>query len=340
MPAAIMPKLVVLVSLTMALWVGNCAPCRADQADKPKLAALPDSSPAPENNPTTPEKAALGKLLFFDPRLSGGNDMSCATCHEPKKAFGDGLPKAKGHAGKTLDRNAPSLLNVGFHASYFWDGREQSLESQALMPITAADEMHQDLDELEKELSAVPEYVKRFKEVFDAPPSRENIAQALAAFERTLVSGPSPLDKFLRGDKQALSPLAEEGLRLFTGEAGCIRCHNGPLLSDGKAYRLGVGFGDKGLGGVTSKEDDNYKFRAPSLRNVSQTGPYMHDGSLKTLDEVVAFYYRGVPAIGPDGLPLDVEPLLGRSFSEIPAIVAFLELLSGELPDATPLELP
>lgn len=327
-----------LLAATACLWAG--VRVRGEDKDDPKISPLPEVVPAAEDNPTTPEKAALGKLLFFDPRLSGGNDMSCATCHEPKKAFGDGLAKAKGHEGKTLGRNAPSLLNVGFYPSFFWDGREKSLEAQALMPITAADEMHQDLHELEKELSAVPEYLTRFQDVFDAPPSRENIALALAAFERTLVSGPSPLDKFLRGDKQALSPLAEEGLRLFTGEAGCIRCHNGPLLSDGKAYRLGVGFGDKGLGGVTSKEDDNYKFRTPSLRNVAQTGPYMHDGSLKTLDEVVAFYYRGVPAIGPDGLPLDVEPLLGRSFSEIPAIVAFLESLSGEMPDVSPPELP
>jgi cytochrome c peroxidase len=278
--------------------------------------------------------------LFFDPRLSGNNDMSCATCHEPKKGFGDGLPRAKGHQGKKLGRNAPSLLNVGFYSSYFWDGREKSLEVQALLPITAADEMHQDLAELEKELAAVPGYVERFQQVFDAPPTREHIAQALAAFERTLVSGPSPLDKYLQGDKKALSPQAVEGFRLFTGEAGCIRCHNGAALSDGKAHRLGVGFGDKGLGGVTGEEEENYKFRTPGLRNVAQTGPYMHDGSLKTLDEVVAFYYRGVPAIGPDALPLDVEPQLGRSFSEIPALVAFLEALTGDAPDISPPELP
>jgi cytochrome c peroxidase len=200
--------------------------------------------------------------------------------------------------------------------------------------------MNQDLAELERELNAVPGYAKQFEAVFGTKVTREGIAKALAAYERTLVTKPSPYDRYLAGEKDALSEQAREGLRLFEGDGGCVRCHRGVLLSDGKFYRLGVESRDQGLAGVTRKKEDRGKFRTPSLRNVAETGPYMHDGSLKTLDEVVTFYYRGVPVAHPDGLPLDVEPLLGQSFSEIPAIVAFLKSLSGEAPRASPPKLP
>lgn len=143
-----------------------------------------------------------------------------------------------------------------------------------------------------------------------------------------------------RGDKIALSSEAKQGLELFQGSADCVRCHRGPLLSDSKPYRLGVSFKDNGLGAVTGKKEDQGKFRTPSLRNIAQTGPYMHDGSRKTLSEVVEFYYRGVPTKTSDGLTLDVQPLLGQSYSEIPAIVAFLESLTGEAPKIEPPELP
>jgi cytochrome c peroxidase len=312
---------------------------RAGGRERP-LVPLPSAVAAPKDNPATPDKVALGKQLFFDARLSGDNRMSCATCHLADKALADGLPVAVGHGGKKLGRNTPSLLNVGFYKSYSWDGRSKSLEEQALGPITSADEMHQDLAELERELSGVPGYVRQFESVFGAKVERGGIAKALAAFQRTLVTKPSPLDRYLAGEKDALSEQAQEGLRLFQGDAGCARCHRGPLLSDEKFYRLGVEFRDQGLAAVTRKREDRGKFRTPSLRNVAQTGPYMHDGSLKTLDEVVTFYYRQVPAAHPDGGPLDVEPLLGQSFSEIPAIVAFLESLSGEAPQISQPKLP
>jgi cytochrome c peroxidase len=295
---------------------------------------LPAEVPAPKDNPTTPEKVALGKQLFFDPRLSGDNTMSCATCHDPKKSFGDGLARGKGRGGKPLGRNVPSLLNAAFYSSYLWDGRSKSLEEQALAPIQSAEEMNQDLGELEKELNAIPGYVAPFQAVFGTKVTREGIAKALAAFQRTLVTKPSPFDRYLKGEKDALSDDARDGMRLFMGDAGCVQCHRGPLLSDGKFYRLGALRQDKGRGTVTGKREDDYKFRTPSLRNIAQTGPYMHDGSQDTLDEVVAYYYRNMPT------GLDVEPLLGRSFSEIPAIVAFLESLSGEAPKITPPELP
>jgi cytochrome c peroxidase len=311
----------------------------APRSEKP-LAPLPREAPAPEENPTTPAKVALGKQLFFDPRLSGDNTMSCATCHLPEKALADGLPLGKGRGGKSLARNTPSLLNTGFYDSYFWDGRAKSLEEQALGPIESPDEMNQDLDELEAELNAVPGYVEQFQEVFGEKPNREGIAKALAAFQRTLITGPSPFDRYLAGEKDALSYSAKRGLELFTGEADCVRCHRGPTLSDGKFYRLGVASDDEGRGAVTGEDEDRKKFRTPSLRNVAETGPYMHNGSLKTLTQVVEFYYRGVPSTTPDGLPLDIEPLVGQSFSDITELVAFLESLTGKPPEITPPELP
>ena len=322
--------------LMLLLW--GAAPCDAQTTKKsPPLAPLPEVT-YPADNPATSEKLALGKLLFFDPRLSGDNSMSCATCHLPEKALADGLPTAKGHGGKSLARNTPSLLNVAFFERFFWDGRAKTLEEQALGPITSPDEMNQDLEELEKELNAVPGYVKQFAEVFGTQVTRDGIAKALAAFERSLVTGRSPLDRYLAGDKSALSAEAKRGMELFVGDAGCIRCHQGPLLSDGKLYRLGIGTGDEGLAAVTKKKGDGGKFRTPSLRNVAQTAPYMHDGSKKTLDEVVEFYYRGVPPGTPE-MPLDIQPLTGQSYSEIPALVAFLQALSGPPPEVIPPDL-
>jgi cytochrome c peroxidase len=307
-------------------------------SEKP-MARLPKSVPAPTENPTTPEKVALGKLLFFDPRLSGDNKMSCATCHLPDRAFGDGLPQAKGAAGKTLKRSTPSLLNVGFCSTLLWDGRAKSLEDQALLPIQAADEMNQDLDQLEKELNAVPGYAKQFQAVFGTQVTRDGIAKALSAFQRTLVTRPSPYDRYLGGEKDALSEEAKKGMELFFGDAGCARCHRGPLLTDEKFYRLDFSQ-DKGRGMVTGKMEDSYRFRTPSLRNVAKTAPYMHDGRYKTLADVLFFYLRGVPSSGPDGLPLDIESLQGVALDDTPGLIAFLEALSGEEPNVAPPKLP
>lgn len=309
-------------------------------SDAPELIALPATAPVLDDNPVTPDKVELGKQLFFDSRLSGDNRMSCATCHLPEKAYGDGRTRSQGWDGKPLTRNTPTVMNAGFFSTLFWDGRAASLEEQALFPIQSTAEMNQDLDELVAELAAVPGYVRQFERVFGRSVNVQDIAKALATFQRTLVARNSPFDRYLAGDEDALSDLAREGLELFRGDAGCIRCHHGPLLSDGKYYRLGVGRGDEGRGAVTNKRDDLFKFRTPSLRDVAETGPYMHDGSLTTLFDVVQFYYREVPARGPNGLELDVEPLVGNSFSEIDAVVAFLKSLSGEQPRITPPEVP
>jgi cytochrome c peroxidase len=305
-----------------------------------QLKSLPKTVPTPEHNPTTPAKVELGKKLFFDPRLSGDNKMSCATCHIPSKAYGDGLAVSPGASGKPLRRNTQTCLNVGFLRSLFWDGRAASLEEQALGPIESTAEMNQDITELEQELAAIDGYVAEFSEVFNTPPNRDSIAKALAAFQRTLVTGPSPLDRYLAGDKDALSPPAKRGLELFQGEAGCIECHNGPLLSDEKFYRLGVSYRDVGREKVTGNKEDRYRFRTPSLRNVAETGPYMHDGSQETLTDVVTFYFRSVPETPVDGLMPDRPALTAQSFSDIDPLVEFLKSLSGEVQQLSPPTLP
>ena len=187
--------------------------------------------------------------------------------------------------------------------------------------------------------NGIPGYVAQFRSVFGTEVAAAGIAKALAAFQRTLRTGPSALDRYLPGEQEALSESARRGMELFVGDAGCVGCHQGPLLSDEKFYRLGLSFADQGLAGVTGHPEDKGRFRTPSLRNVARTGPYMHNSSMKTLDEMVTFYNRDVPTTT-SGLPLDVQPLSGQSFSEIPDLVAFLESLTGEPPRITPPELP
>ena len=251
------------VSLGFAQEKSDSSKSNAPQAESEsapeKLVPLPRAVPAPKDNPTTPAKVELGKKLFFDPRLSGDNKMSCVTCHIPEKAYGDGLALSPGADGKPLARNTQTCLNVGFFNRFFWDGRAGSLEEQTLGPLQSSVEMNQNLDELEAELAVIPGYVTEFKNVFGTKPNRDGIAKALAAFQRTLVTEPSPFDRYLAGDKDALSDDAKQGLDLFQGEAGCIRCHHGPLLSDGKYYRIGVLSKDEGRAVVTGKKEDRYR---------------------------------------------------------------------------------
>jgi cytochrome c peroxidase len=334
MPRVIKSQLTLAAAVAGLLLAASVAAGQSQTTppQRPRLSVLSESIPAPEDNPTTEAKVELGRKLFFDTRLSGDNQISCATCHQPDKAFGDGLPRGRGVAGKPLARNTPTLLNVAFLSAYFWDGRAGSLEQQALMPIRSDDEMHQDTRLLVTELAADPDYVRQFEQVFGKAINEANIAKALAAFQRSLVRRNSPLDRYLAGDRTALTATARRGLELFIGEADCVRCHHGPLLSDGKYYRLGVGHGDRGRGAVTRERDDDYKFRTAPLRDIALTAPYMHDGSQKTLFDVVEFYFRRAPARGPDDLELDIEPLVDQSYSDIDALVEFLRALTGEPP--------
>jgi cytochrome c peroxidase len=273
---------------------------------------------------------ALGEKLFRDPRLSGGNNVSCATCHNPAKAFTDGRPRAQGLDGNDLPRNTPTLLNTALHKTWAWEGRGDTLEEQSLEPIADPNEMNQELAALADELNSDDVYRTAFERAFKGPADSERIGKALGAYQRTLTTHDSPFDRYLRGDDNAISPIAKEGLELFLGEAECITCHSGPLMSDGEYYRLGVGEADKGRADVTGKDEDAYRFRVPTLRNVAHTAPYMHDGSFETLYEVVQFYFRHSGPTAQDDLPLDFEPLLGMSYSEIDALIAFLKTLSDD----------
>jgi cytochrome c peroxidase len=250
------------------------------------------------------------------------------------------LPRGIGAGEKQLSRNTQTIIDVVLYSTYFWDGRANSLEEQTLGPIESPDEMNQDLNDLVEELNEVKGYVAQFESVYGTAVTKEGIAKSLAAFQRTIVSRNSPLDRYLAGDKKAMSRQAVDGMKLFLGRADCVRCHNGPLLSDGKYYRLGVDFIDKGRGAVTGRRDDMFKFRTPSLRNIAETAPYMHDGSEASLFDVVEFYFRRAPTRGPDGLTVDVDPLIGESYSDIDAVVEFLKSLSGNVPDVGPPVLP
>lgn len=298
-------------------------------------------------------------MLFFDPRLSGDAGISCATCHDPQKGWGDGQALSTGYPGSLYFRNAQTLLNVAYSKSLYWDGRlgTGDMPSQVRDSLTEAHFMNIDGRLLQERLKQVPEYVKRFPEAMGGEPSFGRILNAIAAFEKTLVSRNVPLDRYLKGDQGALSEEARKGLELFQGKAGCVRCHHGPLLSDGGFHNLGVPENpavlqepmrhivyrrflktlgvpnyhnlrrDVGLYAVTKKEADLGKFKTPTLREVSRTAPYMHNGVLATLEEVIEFYDRGAGQ-APSKSPL-LKPL-GLSEMEKKALLEFLKSLSGD----------
>lgn len=280
--------------------------------------------PIPAQNPQTPEKVELGKKLFFDRRLSGDGTMSCATCHDPEQGFSDGLEISLNYPTTRNWRNSPTLIGVGFKKTLFHDGRASTLEEQALFPMMSAFEMNQNLDFVEEEIRSVPEYVSSFTEVYgDGDVTRERIAMSIAAFERTLVSSDSPLDQFLVGNKKALSQEALKGYEIFTGKGNCSNCHYGVALSSDRFYALNVpenpehltdpriaatrrfvakvyGFEnfrtlaeDPGRYLITKNLEDWKAFRIPTLREISQTPPYMHNGIYATLDEVIDFFNKG-----------------------------------------------
>jgi len=287
----------------------------------------------PEDNPSSPEKVELGRLLYFDPRLSGDNSISCSTCHAPEKGWSDGKPRAVGFGGKELGRHSPTVINSGYFAAQFWDGRVVTLEEQAKGPIQAPGEMNQKPDELIKELSAIPEYKERFGQVFgDSGITLDNIAKAIAAFERTVVSKNSAYDKYVAGDKAAMSPAAVNGMTLFFGKAKCGICHNGPAFTDSKYHNIGVKQHgplkeDLGRFNVSKDETDKGAFKTPGLRGVSLNAPYMHDGSEATLTDVVNFYNRGGDVA--EGRTALITPL-ELSDQEVSDLVEFLKALEGE----------
>ncbi|MEM9025925.1 MAG: cytochrome c peroxidase [Verrucomicrobiota bacterium] len=236
----------------------------------------------------------LGRTLFFDTRLSRSQSQSCATCHDPNRGFSDGLQISVGDKGNPLNRHTPNIYNLAWNESFLWDGRSQSLEQQALMPIQSPEEMDLDLDTLIQRLSGVPAYREAFSQAFGSEEiDSSKIAQAIAAFERTLIVDDTPFDKYLQGDTLAISPEAKRGMVLFAEKAKCILCHDGPNLTDNSFHNIGLIGSDLGRAAHINDPTLRGAFKVPGLRNLSLTAPYMHDGSLATLEEVIEFYNRG-----------------------------------------------
>ena len=297
--------------------------------------------PVPEDNPQTPAKVELGRLLFYDTRLSKDNSVACASCHKPEFAFSDGgKAVSTGIFGRKGTRNAPTLTNVGFRSRLFWEGRSPRLELQAVGPLMAHDEMGLEPEELAQKLGAIPEYTRAFQKVFGEAPSLKAVTYAIAAFERTLVSYNSPFDRYQAGDDSAMNQAALRGIELFFSEKGdCFHCHVGPDFTDDQPHNIALYtvYKDIGLARATGKDEDVGKFKTPTLRNVALTAPYMHDGSIKTLWEVVQHYNRGgEPNLNADVL---IRPL-GLTDQEVDDLVAFLESLTDRSFTTNPAFLP
>lgn len=265
--------------------------------------------PVPDDNPITAERIELGRQLFFDRRLSRDGSLSCATCHDPERGFADARPIAVGIDGRQGRRNAPALINRGYGRAFFWDGRAKSLEEQVTKPIEDPNELGSSLADASRRV--------------DVP--ADEMARALSSFVRSILSGNSPFDRFINGDRTALNDEERAGLQIFRGRGNCVACHVGPTLSDERLHNTGVAWRD---GLYADHGGGRGDFKTPTLREVARTAPYMHDGSLATLDDVVEFYDRGGrpnPALDPEIRPLRL------SAGEKAQLVAFLRTLSGEV---------
>jgi cytochrome c peroxidase len=356
--------------LVVACQKQNTDPNTADLAT---LTALPLVAPAPANNPSSTAKIALGRALFWDPVLSGGKDVSCASCHHPANGYADAIDLAIGENGQGLGtarhfrspndfpfnkRNTPTVLNAAFNglaadgscepttAAMFWDSRAQSLETQSLMPVATLEEMrgHQyaegvALDSVVARLRRIPAYAPLFGSAFAeaTPVTAANVGKALACFERTLLANDSPFDRYMRGDKSALTAQQVQGLNDFV-TSGCAKCHSGPMLSDYKTHVLGVADNGKNTAS-DSGVNGSYAFRTPSLRNVALTAPYMHSGTVANLQAVLNFYDPGrgggAVATNPHVAASQRDPLFPTRVTNPQNIIAFLGSLTAASYDRT-----
>ncbi len=335
------------------------------QPPAPLFSAETIKSFTPPDNPITDAKAKLGDMIFDEKRISADNSVACNTCHSPRNGFTTHTETSRGVGDQLGKRNAPSILNAMFYKSMFWDGRAATLEEQAMMPIQNPVEMGQkDLKDVVAKLTAIPEFVVAFQQVFGRAPNAEDMGKALAAFERTRLSSEAPFDRFLHGDEKAFNASQRRGWALFTGKARCTSCHAYdpalPLFGDNRFHNTGVAARKQDLNQlatraaasaapghqaeidrlaletdnselgrflVTQKREDIGAFRTPFLRDVLLTGPYMHDGSLETLWDVVEFFNKG----GDPNSFLDSEMKpLGLSASEVEDLVNFLGALTSD----------
>ncbi len=299
--------------------------------------------PVPADNPATRETVDLGRRLYYDPQLSSDGTIACASCHHPDKGFADDKPFSMGVQKKLGGRNSPTVLNAAYFSSQFWDGRAPTLEEQAKGPVQNPVEMAHTLEGVERRLNTNETYKAQFAKAFGPGPiTYDMVAKAIAAFERTVVSANSPFDRYYYGgDKQALSPAAIRGFQVFKdpNKGNCATCHligeKYALFTDDQFHNLGVGVKDEvptdlGRFAVTKQENDKGCFKTPSLRNVALTAPYMHDGSLKDLKQVVDFYIGG--GNSSPFRDAKIKPLDFLSGQERADLVEFLKSLTGEMP--------
>jgi cytochrome c peroxidase len=290
----------------------------------------PYSIPFPKSNPYTLEKVTLGKKLFFDTRLSAANLLSCATCHSPAYGWGDGQPRGVGHGMIRLGRRSPTIVNVAFGQIFMWDGRAPSLEGQALGPIKADKEMNLPIDQLIEKLKGITGYTPLFRAAFPQDGlTPEATAKAIATYERTIVSGPAPFDAWVEGDEAAISEAAKHGFALFNGKAACSNCHSGWNFTDDSFHDIGLPDQDKGraefVPGVLKME---HAFKTPGLREISLRGPYMHDGSLPSLEAVLDHYNNG--GISRPSRSDQIGPL-HLSSAEKDDLVAFMATMTSDM---------
>ncbi len=300
----------------------------------------PAAAPFPKDNAPTADRELLGRTLFFDPRLSGSGWISCASCHNPALDWGDGLPKAIGHGMQVLGRRTPTILNLAWAEALFWDGRAGTLEEQALGPIGAAGEMNLPLDQMDTKLQAIAAYKPLFDRAYPGEGvTRDTVARAIAAFERTVVSAPAPFDKWIDGDDTAIPAEARRGFALFNGKANCAKCHSGWRVTDDSFHDLGMRGTDVGRGTILPDiQVSQFAFKTPTLRNADRRAPFGHDGSLATLEAVIDLYDRGGdvkrPSLSAEVRPLNLTP------AEKADLLAFLKTLTSVDPAVTVPPLP
>ena len=313
--------------------LGGCGDGQPPSKVEGPAIAMPSGFPAftaPEDNEPTRERIALGRKLFYDERLSRTGEIACASCHLQEHAFADPNRVSVGVEGRTGTRNAPALINMAWGTTFFWHGGALSLEVQAVGPIKNPLEMDTTLADVARRLALEPQLVEAFEDAYGDGPSESTITRALASFGRSLVGGNSPYDLYLAGDKSAISDAAARGEALFNGERGeCFHCHAGFNFTSNAFRNNGIALDDpdEGRREITLKESDLGKFKVPTLRNVAVSAPYMHDGSLETLDDVIAAYVqggRGHPNTDPTIQPLDLDP------GEQADLRAFLESLTDQ----------
>ena len=317
-----------VTALSLGILIGCAGQTSGTTTAPPRVSQLrPVASPT--DNPTTPDKVSLGAKLWIDTRLSDSGKTACTSCHLREKGWTDGLVLSRRDNGDMNTRHTPTMYNVGYLTSYYWDGRAATLEAQVLAAWRV--QLSADPAKATAVIAAVPGYVAEFQKVFGAPPSQDNIPKALAAYLRANISGTSPWDRFEMGQSRAVSMDAQAGYKLFTGKARCAVCHAPPLYTDGGFHNIGLEAGkakpDLGRGGQTKKPEDNSAFKTPTLRSVAISGPYFHDGSRPTLVDAVAYMASG------GGQDPGKSPLLspaGLTDKEITQVAAFLASLTSD----------